>query len=93
MKTISVHQFCIHYDIPKSFIDSLSNYELIELVEIESSKHIPIEDISRIEKLIRMHFDLQVNFEGLDIIDNLVRQINALQQEVTLLRNKMDFFE
>lgn len=93
MKTISVHQFCIHYDIPQSFINSLSNFDLIELIEIEKAKHIQIEDINRIEKLMRMHFDLQVNFEGLDIINNLINQINTLQEDIALLRNKIEFYE
>ncbi len=93
MKTISVQQFCIHYDVPQSFIESLSNFELIELVELDAHKHIPLKEINHIEKLMRMHYDLQVNFEGLDIINNMINQINSLQTEVRLLKNKLEFYE
>jgi hypothetical protein len=93
MKTISVHQFCIHYDVPQSFIDSLSNFELIKIIEIETKKHILIEDINRIERLMRLHFELHVNFEGLDIINNMINQISILQKDIDDLRNKVDFYE
>jgi len=93
MKTISVHQFCAHYDVPKSFVDSLCSFELIEIIEIESTKHIQIEDINRIERLMRMHFELNVNFEGLDIINNLIDQISTLQVDVAFLKNRIEFFE
>ncbi|HBK71186.1 MAG TPA: hypothetical protein DDZ39_05935 [Flavobacteriaceae bacterium] len=93
MKTISIQQFCTHYNVYESFIDSLITYELIEFVELETTKHIQIEDINTIERLIRMHYDLNVNFEGLDIINNLINQINALREEVSVLKNKIDFYE
>ena len=93
MKTISIQQFCTHYNVSESFIDSLITYELIEFVELETTKHIQIEDINTIERLIRMHYDLNVNFEGLDIINNLINQINALREEVSVLKNKIDFYE
>ncbi|PHS52198.1 MAG: MerR family transcriptional regulator [Lutibacter sp.] len=93
MKTITAKQFCINYNIPLSFIDSLSNYELINLIEIESSKHLQIDDINRIEKMMRLHYDLNVNFEGLDIINHLTSQINSLQEELIGLKNRIDFYE
>jgi len=93
MKTISVQQFCIHYNIPESFIDSLSNFELIELVEMDSDKHIYFEDINRIEMLIRIHYELNVNYEGLDIINNLLNEINSLQEDIINLRNRMNLYE
>ena len=93
MKTISVSKFCINYDIPQQFIDSLSKYDLVEIIEVETTKHIHIDDISRIERLMRIHFDLDVNFEGLDIINNLIDQINTLQNEVSRLKSRLELYE
>ena len=92
MKTISIQQFCFHYDIPKSFIVTLSDIQLIELIEDESDLHIRIEDVARIEKLMRIHYELNVNFEGLDIINNLLNQINSLHQRIDELQNKVAFY-
>jgi len=93
MKTITVKQFCTAYKIPQSFIDSLSSFELIELIEIENSKHVHINDIQNIEKMIRLHYDLHVNFEGLDVINHLTSQINSLQKELIDLQNKLEFYK
>ena len=92
MKTITVKQFCTEYDIPTSFINSLSNFDLIELIEIENTQHLQIDDINRIEKMMRLHYDLDVNFEGLDIINRLTSQISLLQEELTELKNILDFY-
>jgi len=93
MKTISVQQFCVHYNVPQSFIDSLSNFELIELIDLDTHKHIALKDIAHVEKLMRMHYELQVNFEGLDVINNMLAKINSLQNELEVLKNKLDFYE
>ena len=93
MKTITVKQFCKHYNVPLSFIDSLSNFEIIELIEAENTKILHTSDIQRIEKMIRLHYDLNVNFEGIDIINNLTSQIVSLQNEIVTLRNQLDFYK
>ncbi len=93
MKTISVQQFCIHYNIPESFVDSLSNFDLIRIVIIDKTNHIQIEEINRIERLMRMHYELNVNFEGLDVINNLINQVNSLHEDIEKLKNKIDFYK
>ena len=93
MKTITVQQFCIHYKVPNSFIESLSEYDLITIIKTEEIPHIPIEQISIIEKLIRLHFDLKINFEGLDVINNLISQISKQQKEIIVLSNKLEFYK
>jgi hypothetical protein len=87
---ISIQQFCTHYDIPPSFIESLSDFEIIEII-VDDQKYIDINQITIIEKMIRLHYDLHVNFEGLDVILNLLSRIENLQDEINSLHNKLDF--
>jgi len=93
MKTIAAKIFCTHYNIPISFIESLSEYELIELEKVDGSTYIQLEDIHRIEKMIRLHYELNVNFEGIDIINHLKAQIKSLEEEIIVLKNKIDFYK
>ncbi len=93
MKTITVKQFCANYDVPLSFINSLSNFELIDVIEIENIKYLKTNDINKVEKMMRLHYDLGVNFEGLDIINHLTSQINLLQEELNELNNLLDFYK
>ncbi len=90
---ISVEQFCVHYNIPNTFIDSLVEYDLITVLPEEDTNYLNLDTISSIEKMMRMHFDLNVNFEGLDVVNNLLQQIEELQQEMQVLKNKLRFYE
>ncbi len=93
LKTISVTQFCTHYEVPVSFIESLNNYELIHIIEIQNDKHIRLEEVNTLERYIRLHYHLNINFEGLDVIANLLNQIEELQNKINNLNNKLDFYQ
>jgi hypothetical protein len=88
IKTISISQFCSHYDIPNSFINNLIEYKLIELIDKNNKKYIAENQLHHIEKLIRLHYDLAINFEGLDVINNLLQRIESLEQELNSINNQ-----
>ena len=90
LKTISVEQFCILYEVPVSFIDSLVSYELIHTVQVGDVECLPEELIAKVERLMRLHYDLNINFEGLDVVNNLIGQINELNDEIYRLKNRLD---
>ena len=84
---LKIKHFCSLYEIPTSFIDSLQKYELIEVVTINNEKYILSEQLVDIERFIRLHYELEINFEGLDVVNNLLNQIKQLQQEIENLRS------
>ena len=90
---ITIQQFCTHYNIPVTFIDSLNEYELIEVIILENAQYISVTQIKDIEKMMRLHFDLEINLEGVHAISSLLRQVDALQNEVKKLNNKLSFYE
>ena len=90
---ISINELCKIYSVPNSFINSLQSFELIDVIINDEDRFVSKTQINDIEKLIRLHFDLNINFEGLDVVNNLLKQIDELQQEVVYLKNKLDFHE
>lgn len=92
-KLISIQQFCSLHKTPTSFIDDLHEYEIIKLKVIDNTKHLKLKDVSTVEKLMRLHFDLDINMEGLDAIIHLTKQINDLQEEINHLRRQINFYE
>lgn len=92
MNTISIEEFYSHYDVPASFIEALCELDLITIVAVEDQKHLQIEQINTIEKFKRLHYDLDINFEGLDVINNLINRIDRLQNEIIALNNQLDFY-
>lgn len=90
---ISIQRLCEHYNISDSFILKLSEYELIELIEYNRELCIYKTQITKVEKMIRLHFELDINMEGMDAIYNLTQQIDALKKDLWELNNKLRFYE
>ena len=90
---IPVEQFCEIYEIEFSFINSLNDFGLIELTYIDKNEFLELEKIQEIEKIIRLHDDLGVNFEGIDIITNLMQKIVTLQKRLNTIENQLNIYE
>lgn len=90
---ISVELFCRRYNVPDSFINILHEYQLIEVIVKHGDFYIHIKQIRKIEKLMRLHYDLNINLEGVDAIHNLLKQVEDLKQEIKFLQNKLNRYE
>lgn len=90
---ISIQQFCAQYEIPVTFINALHEYELIEIIVTENKNYLKEAQIDRIEKMIRLHYDLEINLEGIHVIDNLLDRLDNLQSQITTLNNRLKFYE
>jgi len=88
---IRIEYFCEQYNVEFSFIKQLKESGLINLVVVEESNYLSTEDLKELEKLIRLHYELGINLEGIDVISNLLKQLEDLQQELTIARNKLKF--
>lgn len=86
---IPVEQLCSHYQIEISFIDSLSEYGLIEVVFVEENRFVSVHQVKDLEKMIRLHFDLDINMEGIDVIYHLLRKVEDLHEELRTIKNKI----
>jgi hypothetical protein len=94
MKTdhlIRIEHFCEHYKVEFSFINTLHELGLINVVVVDDSTYLPVDDLREIEKLVHLHYELGINIEGIDVISNLLNQIANLQEELTAAKNKLKF--
>lgn len=90
---IPLSQLCVHYKVEMSFFQSLSDYGLIEISSVEESYYINEEKAAQIEKIIRMHRELEINLEGIDTVLNLLDRIEALQTELIAAKNRLKLYE
>lgn len=79
---ISVREFCNYYQVEISFIHDLEESGLIQISRIEKTSFIPYDEMPRIEKFMRMHYDLNINMEGLETVEYLLQKIEMLQQKL-----------
>lgn len=90
---IPIPVLCDHYKVELSFFTNLSDMGLFEIKTIETSQYIDSDAVYEIEKMIRMHQELDVNIEGIDVVFNLLQKIDALQNELTALKNRLRLYE
>src|SRR5450432_1057897 len=90
---ISADEFCIHHQVEYSFINSLQQYGLIEVKTIEESRFIDSEKLFELEKFVRLHYDLDINLEGIEAITYLLEKVESLQDELNALKNKLSLYE
>ena len=90
---ISIQLFCDHYSSPTAFIHQLIEYQLIEVIEENNDNYIKTTQIIEVEKMIRLHYDLKINLEGVDVVYNLLNQVESLKKQINDLNNKLRFYE
>lgn len=90
---ISTDDFCTHYSVDHSFITSLQDQGLIRLRSEDNVQFIHIEELHLIEKLVRFHYDMDINIEGIDAIFNLLQKVTTMHEEILFLRNKLRNYE
>ncbi len=84
--------FCTYHEVDYSFINALEENGLIEISEINQHRYIPVSQLSQLERMIRLHHDLDINVEGIGAIINILQRMESLQQENVSLKNKLRFY-
>ncbi|MDD5185536.1 MAG: chaperone modulator CbpM [Paludibacter sp.] len=90
---IAVDEFCAKHNVEISFVSSLQSNGLIEITKIDDAGYIYIEQLQQLEKFIRFYYELEINLEGIESIAHLLEQINAMQDEMIVLRNRLRLYE
>lgn len=90
---ILIEHFCANHEIEFSFLDSLHEFGLIEVIIHEDQKYLHQEQLNEVEKMMRMHYDLDINMEGIDVISHLLKRVNSLQNELRITQNKLRLYE
>lgn len=90
---IIVDLFCREYQIEISFIQDLEAYGLVEIIVQEEQMYLDRNQLVTLEKIIRLHNELNINKEGIDIILNLQEKENQLLNEINYLKNRLRLYE
>ena len=90
---IPVEELCITYEVPDTFLNELYAYDLINIFIVNEVQCVETSEIKKVEKIIRLHFDLNINMEGIDSVLHLLNRVNTLQDQITRLNNRISFHE
>lgn len=89
---IPAQEFCTHHHIEMNFIYSLREYGLIEMISDEGNDYISADKLNELEKIIRLHYDLDVNMEGIDVILHLLKQLDDAENELNQVKTQLKFY-
>lgn len=92
-KLIPIPVLCTHYELEPSFFKNLSEMGLIEIKTVEATQYINSNAMYEIEKMVHMYQELDVNIQGIDVVFNLLQKIEALQTELTSIKNRLRLYE
>ena len=90
---ILIEKLCLHYKVELSFFDAIENIGLIKIETVEQNKFIHQDKMGYLEKIIRLHYELNVNIEGIDIVLNLLKKEIELREELNSLKNRLRLYE
>ena len=82
-----------YYNIEVSFISSLHEHGLINMTTIEKESFVHHDQLSDLEKFVRLHNDLNINLEGLEALAHVLENMKTMREELISLRNKLKFYE
>lgn len=86
---IPAKDLCMYHNIEYSFIHDLENSGLISVMSVQKEVYIPEEEMLKVERFIRLHYDLDINVEGLETIHYLLERMDRLQKEIIQLKNRV----
>lgn len=90
---IRAEEFCAQHQITISFLQTLSERGLTTLTVVQEDMYIPSHELDELERIMRLHFDLEINLEGVEVITRLLQKMNEMQEEQRVLKNRLMLYE
>ncbi|SHN11025.1 chaperone modulator CbpM [Mucilaginibacter sp. OK098] len=86
---IATKEISTYHDVEYTFINSLGEAGLVKLKVIKKDTYIPETELQKLEKMIRMHHELDINVAGIEAIIHLLDRVEHMQEELRMLRNRV----
>lgn len=90
---VLLKEYSTKSNIDSDFIFSLVKEGLVEMRQDADGEYLPIAELKQVELFSRLHYDLAVNVEGIDIIHNLLCKMEAMEQEMNILKKQLGYHE
>lgn len=90
---IAIELYCRHEELDITFVQALTERGLIQVVVQQERSYIQAEQVLRLEQFARMHYELDINLEGLEALSHLLERVEQMQQEMRLLQQRLRVYE
>ncbi|UCS95514.1 chaperone modulator CbpM [Echinicola marina] len=90
---ISIERLSSLYKVRLTFFEELDDYGLIRFQTLEHLRCVHEDEIKKIEIIIRLHHELEINTPGIETILHLLKKVENLQEELQRIQNRLDLYE
>lgn len=90
---ITADDFCSYHQVEYAFIHSLNDAGLVEITVVDEIEYIPETELQKLEKMVRLYTELDINIAGIEAISHLLQRMNGIQEEMRMLRNRLRRYE
>lgn len=90
---IIIDVVCQEYQIEINLINDLESFGLIETIVHNENKYLDKNQLVYVEKIIRLHNELNINKEGIEIILDLLEKEKQLLSEINYFKNRLGLYE
>jgi hypothetical protein len=90
---ISTNDFCTWHQVEYTFVSSLHDAGLVEITLIDQAEYIPETELQKLERMIRLHQDLEINVAGIEAITHLLERVEDMHEQMRTLRNRLNQYE
>jgi hypothetical protein len=90
---IAAGEFCAYHHVELSFIKGLHDSGLIGMTFRDGAVLLAAEELPALEKFVRWHYELAINFEGIEALAHLLERMDRLREENRVLHNRLRGFD
>lgn len=90
---ISIHDFCAHHHLEISFIQTLEENGIVETTTYKEVQYLLPEHLEQVERFARLHQDLDIHPEDLDVVYDLLERMKHLQDQLRQMQQQIDFYK
>lgn len=90
---ITITDLCTYYNVEHTFITSLQDAGLLHITVVNETTYLPEDELHRLEKMINLHHDLEINIAGIEAITHLLDRVEQMQEDMRIIRNRLRVYE
>ncbi|HLN21756.1 MAG TPA: chaperone modulator CbpM [Bacteroidales bacterium] len=90
---ITAMEFCSVNNIDPAFILTLDESGILRFEHSGDDLFINHDQLPKLEKIIMLHYDLDINLEGIETILHLLERSEQMKKELSELRNRLRLYE
>lgn len=90
---IIISEYCSRNQIEPDFLFRLEEVGLVNFIRKNDDYYVYVSQLRDLDRYVRWHYELAINAEGIDVIQNLMNRIDDMQNEITRLKEIIKLLE